>query len=934
MGRFAQFLTLFMVAVLSAHAIPAVLNYAGQVAVNGQPFNGQGLFKFALVNADGNATYWSNDGTSANDSEPVAHVSIPVNGGLYSLLLGNTAMSGMGAIDPQVFAEHSDAKLRVWFSDGVNGFQQLSPDRPFASVPYAFSAGTAQSVTIADGSINKSMLGSDVIADLNKTITITRDMLPTSVLNDLNKTVIITRNMLPQDVRDDLNKTVTITRSMLPADVLSDLNRTISKPMLGSDVIADLNATIGMDRLSAEVTAKLDQNGSGGSGVVAGSIISVLSGQSAPDGYSLYQRGEPKELVWEEKAPVSVAREAYDGVEVLDGKIYFVGGNDGSAKNIAERYDPATNTWESLNSMSVARHGVASAVLNGKLYAIGGFAIRGQRLSSVEIYDPLSPNWSLGIPLPKEISKATAIAFEDSLYLVNGSDSAGSYTNSFFRFNTENNSWSTLANAPFSGDGRKLVLFENKIWALGGYDSSDRVANVDSYDPSVNTWTSETSMTIARNWAVAWVANGKIYVSGGADNSSNYLNSIEVYNPMTKQWTLAGNFPENKYAADAVVLNDIVYVIAGRTSNTAYSNKVYAADLNASVEGVYDLYRKDGNASVGTPVVQAEVADGSVTASKMADGAVTANKMANNTITTSQLNEQILKYLKPEITAQPQAQTVFADSNASFSVTAAGKYLTYQWKKNGSNLTAETNATLTITDANATLHDGNYSVVVSNDFGSVESVLVTIQVSDAHMNGLVGWWKFDETNGTVAYDSSGNGNDGNLTNGPTWTTGKIGGALSFDGVDDFVQTPLKGRRNLDITWSLWIKTQTSNGGMIGVSGNTWLAGGQSFSIALGKPKIDACQVTYRTGSDLITTNAWTHCLFAVENNDSVKVFVNGNISIDSTVDWFRHDGTSFLMRIAHVPNQGEYYNGFIDDIRIYDRALSAAEVQALYNMGQ
>jgi formylglycine-generating enzyme required for sulfatase activity len=90
---------------------------------------------------------------------------------LYAVLLGNTAQQGMGVIDPAVFAQHSDAKLRVWFSDGVNGFQQLSPDRPFASVPYAFSAGTAQSATIADGSINKSMLGQDVIADLNRTVT-------------------------------------------------------------------------------------------------------------------------------------------------------------------------------------------------------------------------------------------------------------------------------------------------------------------------------------------------------------------------------------------------------------------------------------------------------------------------------------------------------------------------------------------------------------------------------------------------------------------------------------------------------------------------------------------------------------------------------------------------------------------------------------------
>ena len=140
-----QILFLMLGVVISLQAVPPVLNYAGQVSVNGQPFEGEGLFKFALVNPDGKITYWSNDGTSVNGSEPQASVKASVSGvGLYSLLLGNTAM-GMGAINPQVFAQHTDAKLRVWFSDGVNGFQQLSPDRPFASVPYAFSAGTAQS---------------------------------------------------------------------------------------------------------------------------------------------------------------------------------------------------------------------------------------------------------------------------------------------------------------------------------------------------------------------------------------------------------------------------------------------------------------------------------------------------------------------------------------------------------------------------------------------------------------------------------------------------------------------------------------------------------------------------------------------------------------------------------------------------------------------
>ena len=123
--------------------------------------------------------------------------------------------------------------------------------------------------------------------------------------------------------------------------------------------------------------------------------------------------------------------------------------------------------------------------------------------------------------------------------------------------------------------------------------------------------------------------------------------SIEVYNPMSSLWNLSGNFPVNK-GIKLMRLSWKQSLCYLRSNRSGYSNKVFAADLNASVAGVYDLYRKDGNASAGTPIVQAEVADGSVTTAKI----------ASNTITTSDLSEQILKYLKPEITFQPQAVTV------------------------------------------------------------------------------------------------------------------------------------------------------------------------------------------------------------------------------------------------------------------------------------
>ncbi|MBT5715663.1 MAG: hypothetical protein HOI70_01990, partial [Opitutae bacterium] len=346
--------------------------------------------------------------------------------------------------------------------------------------------------------------------------------------------------------------------------------------------------------------------------------------------------------------------------------------------------------------------------------------------------------------------------------------------------------------------------------------------------------------------------------------------------------------------------------------------------LNASVAGVYDLYRKDGNASAGTPLVQAEVADGSVTSSKI----------ASNTITTSDLSEQILKYLKPEITSQPQAQAVYADTNASFSVTAEGKYLTYQWKKDGADLTGETNTSLNISDANATLHDGNYSVVVSNDFGSVESWQNEILIyNSGPINGLVAWWKFDEGSGTVAYDSSGNGHDLNLTNGPTWTTGEIGGALSFDGVDDFVQTSVASN-SLPISISTWIYTHDISGSHSIVDSDE--AGQYGHSLIIGySPKNGNYQIGFHDGfvdtSHPASLNQWTHAVVLFDSK--ISFFADGIKNFEQIYQKGNLNGTNFRIG-RHSSNYSNFYAGLIDDVRIYDRALSAAEVQALYNMGQ
>ena len=109
----------------------------------------------------------------------------------------------------------------------------------------------------------------------------------------------------------------------------------------------------------------------------------------------------------------------------------------------------------------------------------------------------------------------------------------------------------------------------------------------------------------------------------------------------------------------------------------------------------------------------------------------------NATIVASKLSSNIKRHFMPTITTQPQDTTINSDANGSLTVVSSGKFLTYQWKKDGTVLGGQTNATLPITDANITLHEGNYTVIVTNDFGNVESNQAEVSIANPPVEILV-----------------------------------------------------------------------------------------------------------------------------------------------------------------------------------------------------
>lgn len=156
---------IFTVAGLRAQ-VPQLIRFQGRVTTNGAPFEGVGQFKFALVNTNTPTTYWSNDGTSTAGGESTAAVSLPVTQGLCSVLLGDLTLPNMTTVPATVFV-NSDVWLRVWFSDGVHGFQRLDPDQRIAAVGYAMMAGLAiQAQTVVDGAITSAKLGSGAVGSL------------------------------------------------------------------------------------------------------------------------------------------------------------------------------------------------------------------------------------------------------------------------------------------------------------------------------------------------------------------------------------------------------------------------------------------------------------------------------------------------------------------------------------------------------------------------------------------------------------------------------------------------------------------------------------------------------------------------------------------------------------------------------------------------
>jgi hypothetical protein len=210
---------------------------------------------------------------------------------------------------------------------------------------------------------------------------------------------------------------------------------------------------------------------------------------------------------------------------------------------------------------------------------------------------------------------------------------------------------------------------------------------------------------------------------------------------------------------------------------------------------------------------------------------------------------------------------------------------------------------------------------------------------------LAAAWNFDEGSGSAIADSSGNGNNGAAIGGPTWVAGLVGnGALSFDGIDDFVEVP--DDPSLDIEDTLTISTWVN---IVDASLNSFLVVKQPSGTApdnypgnyefrtevatgrlqLGHQWATGTDYVFYTSAGAVSVGEWQHVAVTLAEGDVVRFYINAipaGTAAQTQPFGILNDNP---VRIGTRKDEYRFLNGMMDDVRIYERVLSAEEIAGL-----
>ena len=278
---------------------------------------------------------------------------------------------------------------------------------------------------------------------------------------------------------------------------------------------------------------------------------------------------------WAKKADMPTARWLLS-TAVVNGKIYAIGGGggwDNTAK--IEEYDPETDTW-SDKFFQLKRDSFASTnAVDSIIYIIEGQGVDGDE-STVQAYNPVTNEYIKKSDLPTVRRFICASAVNGKIYIIGGGNEDWPSTKVYSlveEYDPVTDIWTKKSDMPTARWYFSTSVANGKIYAIGGIGQGNvRLSLVEEYDPATDTWTKKANMSTARCYFTTTTGNGRIYAIGGQTPDGKIVSTVEAYDPTTDTWMKKTDMGIQRGGLSASVVNGKIYAIGGETSSGRISS--------------------------------------------------------------------------------------------------------------------------------------------------------------------------------------------------------------------------------------------------------------------------------------------------------------------------------------------------------------------------
>lgn len=394
---------------------------------------------------------------------------------------------------------------------------------------------------------------------------------------------------------------------------------------------------------------------------------------------------DPATNTWKTIAPMPTPRIEF-ATAVYENKIYVIGGKPsrGNASLTAvEVYDPATNSWIAKAPMPTARDSVQANVVNGRIYVISGQAsLMGEKHPAVfadatEVYDPQTDTWTSAAPIPKHVAGYASAVLDNKIYIIGGGTEEPPIgwhrVNTTQIYNPVTDKWVFGASLPYAVEvavacATTGAMAPKRIYVFAGYDEIGHRDLNQVYDPITNEWTAGTKQSFYGYGEVAVAAvNDLMYVIGGsyselvAGNPWGYTaNPDPVYNPPPPFPAINYQYTPIGYGASELTAPKIAVL---SPENKAYPSGNISGIFTVDKATAWMGYRLDGQ--------QIVTITGNITLNGLTSGLHNVTVYAKDKFENSGASETISFTVAKEPEPFPTAP-VAAASAAAVAVACAG----------------------------------------------------------------------------------------------------------------------------------------------------------------------------------------------------------------------------------------------------------------------